>query len=118
MSREYRSSDFRDYRNEQRKRNKSRSKNRVGEGREMAAGLSSAFWMTLNLVLSIVGVCLAAIVVSGWMRFVAFGKVENDRYWKRLTYDICHFDQKSSRNRLRNFVQGVLNSSESSASIF
>ncbi len=117
MERDYRASDFRDYRKEQRKRNQSRS-SRIGAGRELTNGLTSAFWMTLNLVLSILGVLIAALIVSGWLRFVAFGKVDNDAYWKRLVYDFTHIDQRNSQNRLKNFAQGVLHGSESSASLF
>gem|GEM_PF-6066464 len=89
-----------------------------GQNREMSSSLFSSFWVIINFLIAIAAITLAAIVVAGWLRFVAFGKVSNDSFWRRLTYDTVHITEPNSRLRLKRFAQGVLQNSESSASLF
>lgn len=86
--------------------------------RETGSSLFSSFWVIVNFLLAIIAITIAAIVVAGWLRFVAFGKVSNDSFWRRLTYDTVHIAEPGSRLRMKRFAQGVLQNSESSAAIF
>lgn len=107
---QYRHSDY-----GKRGRSSSRSS---GQGREAASNFFSIFWVAVNFLLAIFAITAFALVTVGWLRFVAFGKVPNQTYWKRLTYDVIHITDQNSQNRMKRFVRSVVQTSDGSAPVF
>lgn len=105
------------YRHSDYKKRKQASRN-SGPGRDLFSGTFSGIMVAFNFVTAIVGILIISIVLAGWVRFVAVGKVSNRTYWKRLTYDAVRIGEPNSRLRLKRFAKGVLQNSESAATLF